>query len=129
MAINVLGKLSFGYLADRIAHAFGWSPLARLVSISGAEGPSADLLEGVVGTVRSVHGNVMTLEPDRTGRPSWPEGSHLRLTARHEGWTPFSLCLSPIAVVVEIVQSDGKQGPVAIGLASVVRRRRLAARD
>lgn len=120
--MNVLSKLSLGYLADRIARAVGWSPVAKLIVISGVEGPSASLFEGVTGTVRSVEGSAMTLDPDRAVHPAWSEGSRLRLTARHEGWTPFSLCLRPIAVVVEAELSDGRPGPVAIGVATVPRR-------
>jgi hypothetical protein len=122
MAMHAFAKLSLGYLADRFAHAIGWSPMAKLVAISGVEGPSANLFEGVIGTVRSVQGCVMTLEPDRPLHPAWSEGSRLRLTARHEGWTPFSLCLASIAVVVEAEQTDGRSGPVAIGTATVLRR-------
>lgn len=122
MAMHVFAKLSLGYLADRFAHAVGWSPIAKLVAISGVEGPSANLFEGVIGTVRSVQGCVMTLEPDRPIHSAWIEGSRLRLTARHEGWTPFSLCLGPIAVVVEADQRDVAGGPVAIGTATVLRR-------
>lgn len=121
--MNVLAKLSLGYLADRLAHAVGWSPVAKLVVISGVEGPSANVFEGMIGTVRSVQGGVMTLEPDRTVHPAWSEGSRLRLTARHEGWTPFSLCLVPIAVVVEAEQTSVGPGAVAIGTATVLRRR------
>jgi hypothetical protein len=121
--MNFSAKLSLGYLADRFAHAIGWSPMAKLVTISGVEGPSAKLFEGVTGIVRSVEGCVMTLEPDRTIHPVWSNGSRLRLTARHEGWTPFSLCLGPIAVVVESDQTDDGPGSVAIGMATVLRRR------
>lgn len=120
--MNVLAKLSLGYLADRLAHAVGWSPVAKLVVISGVEGPSANVFEGMIGTVRSVQAGVMTLEPDRTVHPAWSEGSRLRLTARHEGWTPFSLCLVPIAVVVEAEQTSVGPGAVAIGTATVLRR-------
>ena len=118
-----LAKLSLGYLADRIAHAIGWSPLAKLVAIYGAEGPSANLFEGVTGTVRSVEHRTMILELDRTVHPSLNESSRLVLTARHKGWTPLSMCFRPIAVVVEDLQPDGQRGPVAIAMATVVRKR------
>jgi hypothetical protein len=123
MAVRVFAKLSLGYLADRFAHAVGWSPVTKSVVISGVEGPSANLFEGMIGTVRSVQGCVMTLEPDRTVYPAWSEGSRLRLTARHEGWTPFSLCLVPIAVVVEPEQTDTGPELIAIGTATMLRRR------
>lgn len=123
MTMQVLAKLSLGYLADRLAHAVGWSPVAKLVVLSGVEGPSAHALEGMIGTVRSVQGGVMTLEPDRAVHPAWNEGPPLRLTARHEGWTPFSLYLVPIAVVVESGPTDAGPGLTAIGTATVLRRR------
>jgi hypothetical protein len=123
MAMHVFAKLSLGYLADRFAHVIGWSPVTKLVVISGVEGPSANLFDGMIGTVRSVQGCVMTLEPDRTVHPAWSEGARLRLTARHEGWTPFSLCLGPIAVVVEAEQTNMGTGLIAIGMATLLRRR------
>jgi hypothetical protein len=119
--MNVLAKLSLGHLADRLAHAIGWSPIAKSVVISHVEGPSAGLFEGLVGTVRSIQGCVMILEPDRAAHQAWSEGSRLRLTARHEGWTPFSLCVGPITVVIEAEQFDGR--PVAIGTVKMLRRR------
>jgi len=127
--MNVFAKLSVGYLADRAAQAIGWSPIAKTVAIAGVEGPSASLFEGVTGTVRSVHGSVMTIEPEQTLHPAWSEVSRLRLTARHEGWTPFSLCLGPIAVVIEADRMDGNPGPVAIGTATVMRRSGRTPRD
>jgi hypothetical protein len=129
MTMRVFAKLSLGYLADRFARAVGWSPVAKLVVISGVEGPSADLVEGMIGTVRSVQGSVMTLEPDRTVHPAWGEGARLRLTARHEGWTPLSLCLGPIAVVVEVEQTDMRPGLIAIGMATLLRRRDRTSRS
>lgn len=119
--MRIFAKFSLGYLADRIAHAVGWSPSSKRVAISAVEGPSAGVFEGVTGTVRSVQGGVMTLDPDRPVDPAWSEGSRLRLTARHEGWTPLSLCLFSIAVVVEVERADGTPGPVAIGMATVLR--------
>lgn len=66
----------------------------------------------------------MVLEPGRTPCSMWAAFSHLRLTARHSGWTPFSMYLRPIAVVVEAVRLDGQPGPVAIGIAVIERRAR-----
>ena len=128
MAMHLLSRLSLGHLAHRLAHAVGWSPVAKRVVISGVEGPSARQFEGLTGTVRSVDGGAMTIEADRAAHPAWSEGSRLRLTARHEGWTPFSLCLRPIAVVVEVELPDGRPGPVAIGVATVLREPGRAAR-
>jgi len=129
MAKSLLAALSIGSLADWLAHAVGWSPETRAVLISGVEGPAASMFEGLTGTVRSVEASVMVLEPDRTARSEWTDWSHVRLTARHSGWTPFSLYLRPIAVVLEAVQLDGRPGPVAIGIAAVVRQRSLVIRD
>jgi hypothetical protein len=125
----VLPKLSLGYFADRVARATGWSPLAKTLAISGVEGPEAGLLEGLVGIVRSVDETTMLVEPDRTDLPGLNEGSCLRLTARHRGWTPYSLCLRPIAVVVEAERSDGRSRSVAIAMARVVRRCDLPSRN
>jgi len=119
--MHVLSRLSLGYAADRVARVVGWSPVARQVVISGVEGPSARLFEGLTGTVSSVEESAMVLEPDRKEQSERTGWSHLRLTARHTGWTPFSLYLRPIAVVVEAVYSDGRPGPVAIGMAAVLR--------
>lgn len=121
--MHVFATLSLGYLADRLARVIGWSPVSKRVAISGVEGPSASLFEGVIGTVRSVHGCVMTLEPDRTVHPTWSEESRLRLTARHDGWTPFSLCLRPIVVVVETEPASAGPASVAIGTVTVLHRR------
>lgn len=122
MAMRALVRLSLGYLADRLARAVGWSPMAKLVVLSNVEGPSARLFEGLIGTVRSVQGRTMILEPDRGISPAESEDARLCLTARHEGWTPLSLCLGPIAVVIESQQTDGGPGPVAIGTLKVLRR-------
>jgi hypothetical protein len=121
--------LSIGYLTDRVARAVRWSPLAKTLAISGVEGPEAGLLEGLVGIVRSVDETTMLVEPDRTDLPGLKEGSCLRLTARHRGWTPYSLCLRPIAVVVEAERSDGRSRSVAIAMARVVRRRDVPSRN
>ena len=129
MAESPLSSLSLGHLADRLARAAGWSPLARTIRISSVEGPSASLFEDTTGTVSSVEENVMILKPYRTDHSPWAEGTLLRLTARHRGWTPFSMYLRPIAVVAEVLQADGREGPVAIGLAAVVNKRGRVARD
>jgi hypothetical protein len=129
MGESLIGVLSMGYVADRLAHAVGWSPLARMVEISNVEGPAASLLEGVIGTARAVEERALIVEPDRTIHPDWGQGCRLRLTARHEGWTPRSLCLRPIAVVVETEPLNGRQLPVAVAIATIVRRPRRAGRD
>jgi hypothetical protein len=129
MATSFLATLSIGYLADRLAHAVDWSPVAKSVSISGAEGPAAGLFEGMTGTVLSVEESALIVEPDRKAHPAVAVGSHLRLTARHRGWTPYSLFLRPIAVVVEVEPPDGRPGAVAIAVATVIRQGYLSTRD
>jgi hypothetical protein len=123
MTKSIPAMLSLGYLTDRVSRAVCWSPVSKTVSLSGVEGPEAGLFEGLVGIVRSVDETTMLVEPDRTDLPGLNKGSCLRLTARHRGWTPFSLCLRPIAVVVEAERSDGRSRSVAIAMARVVRRR------
>ncbi len=125
----VFATLSIGYLTERVARAVRWSPLAKTIEISGVEGPEAGQFEGLVGIVRSVDETSMLVEPDRTALAGLNEGSCIRLTARHRGWTPFSLCLRPIAVVVEAERSDGQSRSVAIAMARVVRGRKIASRN
>lgn len=122
MVERLSAMLSIGYLADRLARAVGWSPKARLVLISAVEGPAAEIFEGLTGTVKSVEGTVMIVEPDPSVHAERMAGSQLRLTARHRGWTPFSLFLRPIAVVVEAVPSDGRPSQVAIGTVAIMRK-------
>lgn len=126
MAKFCFATLSIGSLADRLARVVGWSPKTKTVLISEVEGPAADTFEGMTGVVRSVEGTVMVVEPNRTADSKWAQGAQLRITARHRGWTPFSLYLRPIAVTVEAVQSDGRPGVVAIGIAAIVRQRSSA---
>lgn len=121
--MTILAKLSLGYFADRVSYAIGWSPLAKSVAIFGAEGPFASLFEGVVGTVQSVERGTMTLVTDRAVHSTPSESSLLVLTPRHAGWTPRAMCFRPIAVVVEILRPDGQRGPVAIAMATVIRKR------
>jgi hypothetical protein len=128
MAKSLLATLSIGSLADQLARVAGWSPEGRAVRISGVEGPAAEMFEGLTVTVRSVEETVMMVVTDRTHSSVWADGSQLRLTARHRGWTPYSLCLRPIAVIVEAVQSDGRPGPVAIGMAAILRDRNSVTR-
>jgi hypothetical protein len=121
LAESLLSVRSLGYLADRLARAIGWSPAAKTIRISSVEGPSASLFEGLTGTVTSFDENVMVLEPDRAACAECTDASRLRLTARHRGWTPFSMYFRPIVVVVESVGPNGHAGPVAIGTAAIVR--------
>jgi hypothetical protein len=123
MAKSLLATLSIGSLVGQLARVAGWSPEAKTLRISAVEGPAAEVFEGLTGTVKSVQETVMMVEPDRTVHSQWTDGSQLRLTARHHGWTPYSLCLKPIAVVLEAVQPDGRPGPVAIGMAAILHKR------
>ena len=121
--MSLIPKLSLGYLASRLAKAIGWSPVERSVRIYGAEGPAANRFEDMVVVVKSVEGNTMIVEPDRTVRSGWREGARLRLTSRHCGWAPTSLWLRPIAVVLETEPSAEEPSQVAISMAAIVRKR------
>ena len=121
-----LHKLSIGHLADRLAHACGWSPVGKKIALHGAEGPFADLINGTVGMVSSLERGVIILDPTHSARPTAFKDRRLRLTPRHAGWTPLSLFLTRVAVVVEIVEPDNRPGPVAIAIAAVARERRQA---
>lgn len=124
MTTTALAKLSLGYVADRMAHGIGWTPVAKSMAIFGAEGPHANLIEGVTGTVLSVDRGTMIMESDRAVHLPKGRFARLVLTARHQGWTPHSMCFRPIAVVVEVLQPDGQREPCAIAMAKVVRKRR-----
>ena len=118
---GILRRLSAGAIADAIARAAGWTPVGRRITLSGAEGPRAELLEGLSARVTEVLGGEMIAEilPNHARRA---EGiSKVKLTPRHTGWTPFSLMLTSIAVVVQDQSPDARSGPVAIAMARLER--------
>lgn len=103
------------------ARLFGWSPVGKMLSISSAEGPGANVLEGRVFEVREVREDALVAslrvvqEHHATGRPSY------LLRPRHRGWTAGSLMATSIAVTVHEI---GPQGPGEAVAVAVVRRAR-----
>lgn len=120
--MSIIQKLSLGRLADRLARSIGWSPIGRSIVVYSAEGPSADLFSGLKATVRAVDQGAMILDVDRVVGANWGGSTEVRLLMRHKGWTPFSMLFGPIAVVVQVVQPDGRAEAVAIALAAVGRK-------
>jgi hypothetical protein len=117
----VLRWLSVGAIADAIARASGWSPVGHRITLSGAEGPEAALLEGCSARVTGIFSGEMTAELV-SGHERRAEGLfRLKLTPRHVGWTPFSLMLTGIAVVVQDTAADEKSGAIGIATARLVR--------
>ena len=121
--MSVFQKLSLGRVAGWVARSIGWSPTGKSIVIYSAEGPSAHLFSGLKATVRSADQTTMILEVDRAVGTAWDDGAQVRLLMRHTGWTPFSMLLGPIAVIVQIVRPDGQAESVAIALAAVDRER------
>jgi hypothetical protein len=118
---GILRWFSAGAIADVIARASGWSPVGRRITLTGAEGPVAASLEGRSARVTENLGGEMIAEilPSHERRA---EGvSRVKLTPRHTGWTPFSLMLTGIAVVVHDESPDAASGPVAIAMARLER--------
>jgi hypothetical protein len=104
---SLLGKLSLGYVADRMAAIVRWSPLGRELQLQDAEGPQAAMFEGLAGKVISWDDGVIVIDcPDRPG-PGPHKVTSVRLTPRHSGWTGRSLMLLPIAVVALTTGHDG----------------------
>ena len=118
---GILRWLSAGAITDAIARATSWSPVGRRITLTGAEGPEAASLEGCSVRVTEILGGVMIAEllpghERRAGRLS-----RVKLTPRHTGWTPFSLMLTGIAVVVQDQSPDAESGSVAIAMARLER--------
>lgn len=116
MAKSLFAVFSFGRFAHLVARAIGWSPVAKAILISGVEGPEAHLFTGVRAVVRSVDERGMVVELAKDLNRVWDAGTRLRLTARHSGWTPLSLCLCSIAVVVEVETPGGQSTAIAIAI-------------
>jgi hypothetical protein len=118
---GILRWLSAGALADVVARATGWSPVGRRITLCGAEGPGAELLEGRTARVTAILGGEMIAEL-LPGHERRAEGlDRVRLTPRHSGWTPFSLMLTGIAVVVQEDSQHAGSGPVGIAMARLAR--------
>ena len=118
---GILRWFSAGAIADVIARASAWSPVGRRIMLTGAEGPEAVSLEGRSARVTEILGGAMIAEL-LSGNERRAEGlSRVKLTPRHTGWTPFSLMLTGIAVVVQDQSPDAESGPVAIAMARLER--------
>jgi hypothetical protein len=118
---GILRWLSAGAIADAFARATGWSPVGRRITLTGAEGPEAASLEGRSARVTEVLGGDMIAEllPGHERRAVGL--SRVKLTPRHTGWTPFSLMLTGIAVVVQDESAHAGNGHVGIAVAKLAR--------
>lgn len=114
---GVLRWFSAGSIADAFARAAGWSPVGRRITLSGAEGPEAVSLEGRSARVTEILGGDMIAEllPDHERQAGGL--SRVKLRPRHAGWTPFSLMLTGIAVVVQDESAHAREGHVGIAMA------------
>ena len=122
---KILRWLSAGAIADAFARVSGWSPVGRRITLSGVEGPVAELLEGRSARVTAILGGELIAE-FLPGHERRAEGiSRVKLTPRHIGWTPFSLMLTGIAVVVQDESPNARSGPVGIAMARLVRNVRV----
>ena len=118
---GILRWFSAGAIADTFARSVGWSPIGHRITLSGVEGPEAALLEGRSVLVTAILGSELIAEllPSHERRA---EGvSRVKLTPRHTGWTPFSLMLTGIAVVVQGESADATSRPVGIAMARLAR--------
>jgi phage gp37-like protein len=121
---SAIELLSIGKAADFLARAIRWSPIGRTVVLHGAEGPSANMFAGLAGVVDSVDDSGAILIGQARQEIEDQAGTvKLRLIPRHKGWTAFSLMLVQIAVVAELVGSDGRAHSVTIAIASIGSRR------
>jgi hypothetical protein len=119
-----IDHLSIGRAVDLLARALHWSPVGRTLALHGAEGPSAGEFAGLTGNVDSVdnHG-VIVIRRARRDSDEKAGTFCLRLSPRHKGWTAYSLMLVRIAVVAELVGSDGRAQSATIAIASIGRNR------
>jgi len=121
---SAIELLSIGKAADFLARAIRWSPIGRTVVLHGAEGPSARMFAGLTGKVDSVDESGAMLVSQAGQETEDQAGTvRLRLTPRHKGWTAFSLMLVQVAVVAELLGSDGRAHSVTIAIASIGPRR------
>jgi len=117
-------SLSIGKAVDLLARAFHWSPVGRILSLHGAEGPCANEFAGLTGKVDSVdsHGVMVIRHASRDATEQIGDLC-LRLSPRHKGWTAYSLMLVRIAVVAELVGIDGRVQTATIAIASIKKNR------
>jgi len=117
-------SLSIGKAVDVLARALHWSPVGRTLTLHGAEGPCANDFAGLTGKVDSVDSKgvlvIRHASRDTEGNVSI---RCLRLSPRHKGWTAYSLMLVRIAVVAELVGTDGCTQSATIAIASIEKNR------
>lgn len=118
---GILQWLSAGAIADALARAAGWSPVGRRITLSGAEGPGAEMLEGRSALVTAILGSDLIAELVPSHKRRAEGHSRVKLTPRHTGWTPFSLMLTGIAVVVQDESPHAGSGPVGIAMVRLAR--------
>jgi hypothetical protein len=118
---GIVHWFSAGTLTHAIARAVGWSPVGREIKLFGVEGPEAGLLEGRSARVTEILGSDLIAEllPCHERRAASP--GRLRLTPRHLGWTPLSLMLVGIAVVLVDESSLASPRPIGIAMAKLAR--------
>jgi hypothetical protein len=98
---GILRWVSAGAISNAFAKAANWSPVGHRIKLVGVEGPEAGLLEGRSARVTGVLGSELIAELLPCHERGAEGFRRLRLTPRHSGWTPFSLILVGIAVVVQ----------------------------
>jgi len=118
---GILRWFSAGAIADALGRASGWSPVGRMITLSGVEGPEAELLEGRSALVTTILGSELIAEllPGHQRRAE--SYRKVKLTPRHAGWTPFSLMLTGIVVVVQDESPHAGSGPVGIAMVRLAR--------
>jgi hypothetical protein len=118
---GILRWVSAGAISNALAKAANWSPVGRRIKLVGVEGPEAELLEGRSARVTGVLDSEMLAEL----LPCHERGAEglrkLRLTPRHSGWTPFSLVLVDIAVVVQDESLGPEPHHIGVAMAKLAR--------
>lgn len=118
---GILQWVSAGTIAHAIAKAANWSPVGRSITLVGAEGPAAKLLEGRSARVTGILGSDVIAELLDSQERGAVGLSRLRLTPRHSGWTPFSLVLVGIAVVVQDESLGREPHHIGVAMAKLAR--------
>ena len=121
---GILQWVSAGTIAHAIAKAANWSPVGRSITLVGAEGPAAKLLEGRSARVTGILGSDVIAELLDCHERGAEGLSRLRLTPRHSGWTPYSLLLVSIAVVVQDELLDRRPRHLGVAMARLARDQR-----
>lgn len=106
--MQLASVLSLGRIVDAVARAGGWSPAGREIVLHDAEGPDANLFEGLSGKVTSFDGEGITLACNLSSGVSAEGPRLIQLTPRHVGWTAFSLMLCDVAVIATAQDEKGR---------------------